>query len=107
MSRPLYGGCPLFGGSAIRGFTVSDWSYLTTDTPRDTVYRKLPKIHPPLISHSTPSVKLPFFQKAVVVVMIVDLVRIKDCKERREGDKLNIRANALFPLLPQSSVQKG
>ena len=22
MSRPLYGGCPLFGGSVIRGFTV-------------------------------------------------------------------------------------
>ena len=22
VSRPLYGGCPLFGGSVIRGFTV-------------------------------------------------------------------------------------
>ena len=29
MSRPLYGGCPLFGGSVIRGFTVVDnvWLY--------------------------------------------------------------------------------
>ena len=24
VSRPLYGGCPLFGGSAIRGFTVPE-----------------------------------------------------------------------------------
>ena len=24
MSRPLYGGCPLFGGSVIRGFTVRE-----------------------------------------------------------------------------------
>ena len=54
----------------------------------------------PLISLSTRSEKLPFFQKAMVVVMIINLVRIKDCEELRAGaymyarDKLNIRANA-------------
>ena len=26
MSRPLYRGCPLFGGSVIRGFTVEPFS---------------------------------------------------------------------------------
>ena len=26
MSRPLYRGCPLFGGSVIRGFTVPDFA---------------------------------------------------------------------------------
>ena len=29
MSRPLYGGCPLFGGSVIRGFTVHYTIYNT------------------------------------------------------------------------------
>ena len=65
----------------------------------------------PLISRSTRSAKLPFFQKAVAVVMIADFACIQGYKERREGvyvrDKLNIRANAPSPLLSKSSVQKG
>ena len=60
----------------------------------------------PLISHSTRSANLLFFQKALVV----DLIRIKECKEQREGvfawDKLNIQANAPSSLLLQSSVHK-
>ena len=63
----------------------------------------------PLISRSTHSVKLPFFQKVAAVVVIVELVCIQDCEEWREGpharDELNIRANA--PTLSKSSVQKG
>ena len=39
----------------------------------------------PLISCSTRSSKLPFFKKATTVVLIVNLVCIKDCKEWREG----------------------
>ena len=55
-----------------------------------------------LISHSTHSVKLPFFQKA----QIVNLVCIRDCREGVYAqDKLNIQANAPSPLLPQTSVQ--
>ena len=56
-----------------------------------------------LISRSTRSAKLPFFQKAAAVVVIVKFMRIQDYKERREGayapDELNIWANAPFPLL--------
>ena len=59
-----------------------------------------------LISHSTHSVKLSFFQKAP----IVKLVCIKDCEEWGRGvytqDKMNIQAKAPSPLLSQSSVQK-
>ena len=62
----------------------------------------------PLIFHSKRLANLLFFQKAVAVVMIVNLTCTKDCEEQREGmyarDKLNIQANALSPLLPQSSV---
>ena len=61
-----------------------------------------------LISCSTHSVKLPFFQKAAAVVVIV---RFKTTIERREGayarDKLNIQSNAPSLLLSKSSVQKG
>ena len=39
----------------------------------------------PLISRSTRSVKLLFFQKATTVVVIVEFVRIQDYDERREG----------------------
>ena len=65
----------------------------------------------PLISRSTRSAKLPFFQKAAAVVVIVEFACIQDYEERREGayarDELNIRANAPSPLLSKSSVQKG
>ena len=64
-----------------------------------------------LISRSTRPVKLPFFQKAASVVVIVEFARIQDYGERREGvnarDELNIRANAPSPLLFKNSVQKG
>ena len=36
-----------------------------------------------LISHSTRSAKLPFFQKATAVVMIVEFVRIQEYEKRR------------------------
>ena len=46
--------------------------------------------------------------EATAVVMIVDLVHIKDCEEWREGayaqDEFNIRANAPCPLLLQSNL---
>ena len=65
----------------------------------------------PLISHSTRSTKLLFFQKPAAVVVIVDLVCIQDYEERREGvyaqDELSIQANTPSPLLPRSSVQNG
>ena len=65
----------------------------------------------PLISRSTRSAKLPFFQKAAMVVVIVEFVRIQDYDEWREGayvqDELNTRANTPSPLLSKSSVQKG
>ena len=38
-----------------------------------------------LISCSTRSAKLLFFQKAAAVVMIVDFTRIQDYEEQREG----------------------
>ena len=64
-----------------------------------------------LISRSTRSAKLFFFQKAAAVVMIVDFAHIQGYEERREGayarDELNIRANAPSPLMSKSSVQKG
>ena len=66
-----------------------------------------------LISCSTRSAKLSFFQKAAAVVVIVEFAcaRIQDYEERREGayarDELNVRANAPYPLLSKSSVQKG
>ena len=64
----------------------------------------------PLIFRSTCSTKLPFFQKAAAVVVIVEFARAY-YEERREGayvrDELNIGANAPFPLLSKSSVQKG
>ena len=48
----------------------------------------------PLISHSTHSAKLPFFQKAVAMVMIVEFAHIQDYEEWMEGvyarDELNI-----------------
>ena len=57
-----------------------------------------------LVSCSTHSAKLLFFQKTSIVC-------IEDCEEWREGvyaqNKLNIRANVPFELLPQSSVQIG
>ena len=56
-----------------------------------------------LISRSTHSAKLPFFQKAAAVVMIDDFSHIQGYEEWREGaytqDELNIRANAPSPLL--------
>ena len=65
----------------------------------------------PPISRSTGSVKLPFFRKAVAVVVIVDFACIQDYEEWREGeyarDKLNIQANAPSPLWSESSVQEG
>ena len=65
----------------------------------------------PLISRSTRSVKLPFFQKAAAVVVIVEFAHRRDYEERREGayvrDELNIQANAPSPCLSKSSVQKG
>ena len=57
----------------------------------------------PLISSSYTFSKAAVFQKTTGVIAIVSLTHFQDC----EGDKLSIRANALFPLLPQSSVQKG
>ena len=39
----------------------------------------------PLISHSTRSVKLPFFQKAVAVVVTVNFVCTQDYEELRKG----------------------
>ena len=64
----------------------------------------------PQISCTTRSTKLPFFQKATAVVVIVEFTRIQDYEERREGvyarDKLNIQPNAPSPLLSKSSVQK-
>ena len=64
----------------------------------------------PLTSSSTRSVKLPFFQKAATVVVIVDFARTQDYDKWREEayarDELNIRANAPSPLLSKSSVQK-
>ena len=45
-------------------------------------------------------VQLLFFQKATAFVTTVDLVRMKDCKEQREGmymHKMNISANAPAP----------
>ena len=64
-----------------------------------------------LISRSTCSVKLPFFQKAASVVVIVEFTRIQDYEERRERayarDELNVQANAPSPLLSKSGVQKG
>ena len=57
----------------------------------------------PLISCSTCSVKLPFFQKAAAFIVIVNLA----CRNGGRGIcELNIRANTPSPLLPQSSVQK-
>ena len=35
--------------------------------------------------NSTGSAKLPFFQKAAAVVVIVDLTCIKDCLKQRKG----------------------
>ena len=62
----------------------------------------------PLISHSKRSAKLPLFQKAAAVVVIVNLACIKDRKERGVCmDELSIQTNAPSPLLPESSVQKG
>ena len=47
-----------------------------------------------LISHSTRSVKLLFFQKAAAVVTIVEFMCIQDYEKQREGayarDKLDI-----------------
>ena len=64
-----------------------------------------------LISRSTRSAKLPFFQKAAAIVVIVDFARIQGYEERKEGayarDAVNIRANAPAPVLSKSSVQKG
>jgi len=55
-----------------------------------------------LISHCT--AKLPFYQKAMAVMVIVNLACIKDCEEWRKGayaqDKWNIQANPPSPLLP-------
>ena len=64
----------------------------------------------PLISCSTRSAKLPLFQKATAVIVIVDFTRTA-AGERREGayarDELNIRASAPSPVLSKSTVQKG
>ena len=64
-----------------------------------------------LISRSTCSAKLPFFQKAASVVVIVEFAHIQDYEERREGayarDELNIRANTPSPLSSKSSLHKG
>ena len=63
-----------------------------------------------LISRSTRSVKLPFFQKAAAVVVIVDFARIQGYEERERAyaqDEVNIRANAPSPGLSKSNVQKG
>ena len=60
----------------------------------------------PLISCSTRSAKLSFFQKAVAVVVIVEFKTT-----RMEGvyarDELNIRANAPSPLLSKVVSKKG
>ena len=66
----------------------------------------------PLISRSTRSVKLPFFQKAVAVVVIVDFACTQDYVEVRKGayaqDELNIRPNAPSHFcLKVRSVHKG
>ena len=65
----------------------------------------------PLISRSTRSAKLPFFQKAAAVVVIVEFECIQDYEERSEGayarDGLSIRTNAPSPLLSKSSDPKG
>ena len=60
-----------------------------------------------LISCCMCSAKLPSFQKAMEIVMKVNLTCIKDCKKRKEGgiiyvcEKLNIQTNASFSLLSQ------
>ena len=63
-----------------------------------------------LISRSTHSAILLFFQIATTVVVIVNLAHIKDCEEKKKGayvqNEMNIQANASSTLLPQSSVQK-
>ena len=38
------------------------------------------------VQYSTRPSKLPFFQKGVTVVAIVNFMRIKDCEEWREGN---------------------
>ena len=62
----------------------------------------------PLISRNTCSAKLPFFQKAVAVVVIVEFVCVQDYEEWRKWayarDELNIQANAHSPLLSKSSA---
>ena len=61
----------------------------------------------PLISCSTCSTKLLFFQKALAVVVIVEFVHIQEWREGAYArDELNIWANAPSPLLSTSSVQK-
>ena len=53
---------------------------------------------------------LSLFQKALAVIIVIEVVHIQDYEELREGyaqDKLNIRANAPSPLFSKSSVQKG
>ena len=57
----------------------------------------------PLISYSTHSAKLPLFQKAAAVIVIVDFVCI--CKTTGNGWRGRMHAPSL--LLPKSSVQKG
>ena len=66
----------------------------------------------PVISRSTRSVKLGFFQKAAAVVMIVKFACAYSRLRGTEGgayaqDKLNIQANAPTPILSKRSVQKG
>ena len=64
-----------------------------------------------LISRSTRPAKLPFFQKAASVVVIVEFARIQDYEERREGaytrDELNIRANAPSHFCLKVACKKG
>ena len=64
-----------------------------------------------LISHSTHSAKLLFFQKAMPVIMIVNFACVQGYEEWRKGayarNRLNVRANAPSPLLSENSVQKG
>ena len=57
--------------------TTDDESYFGASWLRST--------QAPLISRSTGSAKLLFFQKATAVVVIVEFVRFQDYKERREG----------------------
>ena len=98
---------------ALETGAYTESSPVTTDDAVASVSLGLVSTQVPLISCSTHSVKLPFFQKALAVVVIVKFARSYSRLRETEGggayaqDELNIRASAPSPLLSKSGVQKG